>query len=258
MVAGQVAAQRLCPSSTVKTGGCSTPALLGDAGKASREKSCWGRASGYRTCMKASFCRAAAVRGFTPMTRRVNKQLPSGLQQADGLLPVDHADAGRLPRHPAGRQPHDEVAYRRLFGDGRQWGLAIDYVVQPKPGGIAEVFLLGRDFIGKDRVGLILGDNLFYGDLLPAVAERGAMGTGAVVYAYWVADLGLRRGRVRHPGPTDPHRREAQDAALELGGDGPLFLRCRCLRRRRASSPLGARRASRSRTSTRTIWKRGR
>ncbi len=59
---------------------------------------------------------------------------------------------------------------------------------QPKPVGIAEAFLIGRRFIGDTRVGLILGDNLFYGDLLPAVAERGAQGSGAVVYAYWVAD----------------------------------------------------------------------
>jgi glucose-1-phosphate thymidylyltransferase len=84
--------------------------------------------------------------------------------------------------------PHDEEAYRRLFGDGRQWGLEISYAVQPRPGGIAEVFIVGREFVGKDRVGLILGDNLFYGDSLPAVAERGARGTGAVIYAYWVSD----------------------------------------------------------------------
>src|ERR1700736_4242508 len=84
--------------------------------------------------------------------------------------------------------PQDEEAYRRLFADGKQWGLSISYAVQPKPGGIAEVFLLGKQFIGNDRVGLILGDNLFYGDSLPAVAERGATGSGAVIYAYWVSD----------------------------------------------------------------------
>src|SRR4029077_7601761 len=84
--------------------------------------------------------------------------------------------------------PHDEESYRRLFGDGGQWGLEIRYAVQPRPGGIAEVFIVGREFVGKDRVGLILGDNLFYGDSLPAVAERGARGKGAVIYAYWVSD----------------------------------------------------------------------
>jgi glucose-1-phosphate thymidylyltransferase len=84
--------------------------------------------------------------------------------------------------------PQDEDSYRRLFGDGRQWGLDIRYAVQPRPGGIAEVFLIGRSFIGQDRVGLILGDNLFYGDALPAMAERGADAKGAVIYAYWVSE----------------------------------------------------------------------
>ncbi len=84
--------------------------------------------------------------------------------------------------------PGDVEAYRRLFGDGRQWGIEIGYEPQPKPGGIAEAFLIGRRFIGTSRVALILGDNLFYGDSLPAVAERGAQASGAVIYAYWVAD----------------------------------------------------------------------
>jgi glucose-1-phosphate thymidylyltransferase len=84
--------------------------------------------------------------------------------------------------------PHDEPSYRRLFGDGTQWGIEIRYAVQPKPGGIAEAFLIGRDFIANDRVGLILGDNLFYGNTLPAIAERGAKAEGAVIYAYWVGD----------------------------------------------------------------------
>jgi glucose-1-phosphate thymidylyltransferase len=86
--------------------------------------------------------------------------------------------------------PADVEAYRRLFGDGRQWGLEIAYKAQPNPGGIAEAFLIGRDFIGDSRVGLILGDNLFYGASLPSVAERGVQAQDAVIYAYWVADPG--------------------------------------------------------------------
>ena len=123
-----------------------------------------------------------------PMTRAANKQLLPVYNKPMVYYPLTTLMLAGCRDILLVVNPHDEQAYRRLFGDGRQWGLAIDYVVQPKPGGIAEVFLLGRDFIGKDRVGLILGDNLFYGDSLPAVAERGAMGTGAVVYAYWVAD----------------------------------------------------------------------
>src|SRR5258708_19779622 len=77
--------------------------------------------------------------------------------------------------------PHDEEAYRRLFADGRQWGLEISYAVQPKPGGIAEVFLVGRDFVGSDRVGLILGHNLFYGASLPALAHPPPPTTAALI-----------------------------------------------------------------------------
>ncbi|UYN94658.1 MAG: glucose-1-phosphate thymidylyltransferase RfbA [Enhydrobacter sp.] len=123
-----------------------------------------------------------------PMTRAANKQLlpvynkPMVYYSLTTLMLAGCRDILLVVN------PHDVEAYRRLFGDGRQWGLSIDYATQERPGGIAEVFLVGRNFIGGDRVGLILGDNLFYGDSLPAVAERGAQASGAVVYAYWVAD----------------------------------------------------------------------
>ena len=89
-------------------------------------------------------------------------------------------------RTATARRPHgDRMANRR---PRRPHGHARRVAIQDRPGGIAECFLLGRNFIGNERVGLILGDNLFYGDALPALAERGAQASGAVVYAYWVAD----------------------------------------------------------------------
>lgn len=123
-----------------------------------------------------------------PMTRAANKQLlpvynkPMVYYSLSTLMLAGCRDILLVVN------PHDVEAYHRLFGDGRQWGLAISYAIQDRPGGIAECFLVGRNFIGNDRVGLILGDNLFYGDALPALAERGAKSSGAVVYAYWVAD----------------------------------------------------------------------
>jgi len=123
-----------------------------------------------------------------PMTRAANKQLLPVYNKPMVYYPLTTLMLAGCREILLVVNPHDEPAYRRLFGDGRQWGLEISYAVQPRPGGIAEVFLVGRDFIGGDRVGLILGDNLFYGDSLPAVAERGAKGSGAVVYAYWVSD----------------------------------------------------------------------
>jgi glucose-1-phosphate thymidylyltransferase len=123
-----------------------------------------------------------------PMTRAANKQLLPVYNKPMVYYPLTTLMLAGCREILLVVNPQDEESYRRLFGDGRQWGLEISYAVQPKPGGIAEVFIVGKDFVGKDRVGLILGDNLFYGDSLPAVAERGAKGKGAVVYAYWVSD----------------------------------------------------------------------
>jgi glucose-1-phosphate thymidylyltransferase len=123
-----------------------------------------------------------------PMTRAANKQLLPVYNKPMVYYPLTTLMLAGCRQILLVVNPQDEEPYRRLFGDGRQWGLEISYAVQPKPGGIAEVFIVGRDFVGSDRVGLILGDNLFYGDALPAMAERGARGTGAVIYAYWVSD----------------------------------------------------------------------
>ena len=123
-----------------------------------------------------------------PMTRAANKQLLPVYNKPMVYYPLSTLMLAGCREILLVVNPHDEESYRRLFGDGRQWGLDIRYAVQAKPGGIAEVFLIGRDFIGRDRVGLILGDNLFYGNTLPAIAERGAKARGAVIYAYWVAD----------------------------------------------------------------------
>jgi glucose-1-phosphate thymidylyltransferase len=123
-----------------------------------------------------------------PMTRAANKQLLPVYNKPMVYYPLSTLMLAGCREILLVVNPHDVESYRRLFGDGRQWGLDISYAVQPRPGGIAEVFLIGRDFIGRDRVGLILGDNLFYGNTLPAIAESGARGSGAVIYAYWVSD----------------------------------------------------------------------
>jgi glucose-1-phosphate thymidylyltransferase len=83
--------------------------------------------------------------------------------------------------------PQDIPKFEALFGDGRQLGLNISYKVQPKPEGIAQAFVLGAEFIGKDSVALILGDNIFYGvfDFLP---DAKSFREGALVFGYWVKD----------------------------------------------------------------------
>ena len=79
--------------------------------------------------------------------------------------------------------------YQRLLGDGSIWGIKLDYVVQDKPIGLAHAFILGRDFVGDDRVALILGDNVFYGHGLSAeLADATARADGATVFAYYVTE----------------------------------------------------------------------
>ena len=85
--------------------------------------------------------------------------------------------------------PVDLPAYRRLLSDGSQWGIRLSYVEQPTPSGLAQAFTLGRQFIGMDRVALVLGDNIFYGHGLPQQLVAAAGRTeGATVFAYRVKD----------------------------------------------------------------------
>ena len=85
--------------------------------------------------------------------------------------------------------PADTPRFTELLGDGRQWGLNLSYQVQPAPDGLAQAFILGRDFIGADASVLILGDNIFYGHDLPVQLQRAqTRATGATVFAYRVTD----------------------------------------------------------------------
>src|ERR1700734_211831 len=84
--------------------------------------------------------------------------------------------------------PHDLPMFKKLFGDGTQLGLSFAYAEQPLPNGLAQAFVIGESFIGKENVALVLGDNIFYGAGLGKQLERNTNPNGGIVYAYRVSD----------------------------------------------------------------------
>jgi glucose-1-phosphate thymidylyltransferase len=84
--------------------------------------------------------------------------------------------------------PHDMPMFQKLLGDGKKLGCAFTYEIQPKPEGLAQAFVIGEKFVGKDKVALILGDNIFYGSGLKQLLESNVNPDGGVVFAYHVTD----------------------------------------------------------------------
>ena len=85
--------------------------------------------------------------------------------------------------------PHEQALFQRLLGDGSQWVMRIEYAVQPSPDGLAQAFLIGREFLAGGPSCLVLGDNIFHGHGLTEMLQRAdARSSGATVFGYWVHD----------------------------------------------------------------------
>ncbi len=124
-----------------------------------------------------------------PLTRAVSKQLMPIYNKPMVYYPLSTLMLSGIRDVLVITTPHEQDGFRRLLGDGSEIGLRVEYESQPSPDGLAQAFLIGRDFIGGDRVALALGDNIFYGahfsDYLRSAAERE---TGATVFGYQVRD----------------------------------------------------------------------
>jgi glucose-1-phosphate thymidylyltransferase len=124
-----------------------------------------------------------------PLTRSVSKQLLPVYDKPMIYYPLSTLMLARIREVLLITTPEDQGQFMELLGDGRQWGISLEYAVQPRPEGIAQAFVIGEKFIGNEPVCLILGDNIFYGHgLAKTLLDKGADPKGGMVFGYYVRD----------------------------------------------------------------------